>query len=79
MKAWLLLLAALGGIVCLTVLESFQGTATPAGESPAVTYSHGTVRVSIPYTAVHAGAGQLTVEVLDPTTRCWGARSRASL
>jgi hypothetical protein len=72
MKAWLLLLAALGGIVCLTVLESFQGTATPDGESAAVTYSHGTVRVSIPYTAPHAGAGQLTVEVLDPDDQVLG-------
>jgi hypothetical protein len=72
MKAWLLLLAALGGIVCLTVLESFQETATPAGESVAVTYSHGTVRVSIPYAAPHAGAGQLTVEVLDPDDQALG-------
>jgi len=72
MKAWLLLLAALGGIVCLTVLESFQGTATPVGESAAVTYSHGTVRVSIPYAAPHAGAGQLTVELLDPDDQVLG-------
>src|ERR1022692_4713969 len=72
MKAWLLLLAAVGGIVSLTVLESFQGTATPAGESAAVTYSHGTVRVSIPYAAPHAGAGQLTVEVLDPDDHVLG-------
>jgi len=72
MKAWFLLLAALGGIVCLTMLESFQGTATPDGESPALTYSHGTVRVSIPYRAPHAGAGQLTVEVLDPDDRVLG-------
>jgi len=72
MKAWLLSLAALGGIVCLTVLESFQGTATPAGESVAVTYSHGTVRVSIPYAERHAGAGQLTIEVLDPDDQVLG-------
>src|ERR1035438_3756465 len=72
MKAWLLLLAALGGIVCLTVLESSQGTATPAGESAGVTYSRGTVRVSIPYAAPHGGAGQLTVEVLDPDDHVLG-------
>jgi hypothetical protein len=72
MKAWFLLLAAFGGIVCLTMLQSFQGTATADGESTAVTYSHGTVRVSIPYRAPHAGAGQLTVEVLDPDDQVLG-------
>jgi uncharacterized protein YfaS (alpha-2-macroglobulin family) len=66
MKACLLLIAALGGILCLTMLQSFQGTATAYPESPALTYSHETARVTIPYQAPHAGAGQLTVEVLDP-------------
>ena len=72
MKAWFLLVAALGGIVCLTMLQSFQGTATADGESASVTYSHGTVRASIPYRAPHAGAGQLTVEVLDPDDQVLG-------
>ena len=72
MKAWLLLVAALGGIVCLTMLQSFQGTATADGESASVTYSHGTVRASIPYRAPHAGAGQLAVEVLDPDDQVLG-------
>jgi len=70
MKAWLLLAAVLGGVVGLTILQSllqsFQGTGVADGESASVTYSHGTVRASIPYHAPHAGAGQLTVEVLDP-------------
>jgi len=72
MKAWYLLFAALVGIACLTMLESFQGTAAADGESPALTYSHGTVRVSIPYQAPHAGAGQLTMEVLDPDGQMLG-------
>jgi hypothetical protein len=72
MKAWLLLLAALGGIACPTMLQSFQGGATTDGESASVTYAHGTVRVSIPYRAPHAGAGQLTVEVLDPEDQVLG-------
>src|ERR1019366_5217858 len=72
MKTWFLLVAALGGIVCLTMLQSFQGTATADGESASVTYSHGTVRASIPYRAPHAGAGQLTVEVLDPDDQVLG-------
>jgi len=66
MRSWFPLLAALGGIACLTVLKSFQAPATPVSESAALTYAHGTVRVSIPYAAPHAGGGQLTVEVLDP-------------
>ena len=32
----------------------------------AATYSHGTLRVSIPYLADRAGSGQLTVEILTP-------------
>src|ERR1017187_16284 len=44
MKAWFLRFAALGGIVCLAMWQSFQGTATADGESAALTYSHGTVR-----------------------------------
>ena len=76
MKAWFLLFAAFGGIVCLTMLQSFQGTATADGESAALTYSHGTVRVSIPYRAPHAGAGQLTVEVLDPGDQVLGRAER---
>src|SRR5580658_9978376 len=72
MKSWLLLFATLGGIVCLTMLESFQGTPAAAGESAALTYAHGTVRVSIPYAAPHAGAGRLAVEVLDPDDQVLG-------
>jgi uncharacterized protein YfaS (alpha-2-macroglobulin family) len=72
MRAWFLLTAAFGGIVCLTMLKSFQGSATPVGELPVLTYSHGTVRVSIPYRAPHAGGGQLTVEVLDPDDHILG-------
>lgn len=72
MRAWLLLVALLGGIVCLTMLQSFQGTALADGESASVAYSHGTVRASIPYRAPQAGAGQLTVEVLDPEDQALG-------
>ncbi len=47
-----------------TALESFQ---TTHHESVAGTYSPaGVLRVDIPYRSVHAGAGELIVEVLDP-------------
>jgi hypothetical protein len=76
MKACFLLLAALGGIVCLTMLQSFQGTVAD-GESPVLTYSHGTVRVSLPYRAPRAGTGQLTVDVLDPDDHVLGRAERS--
>src|SRR5580700_4906932 len=76
MKAWFLLLAALSGVVCLTMLESFQGRASANAESPALTYAHGNVRVSIPYSGPYeghrAGAGRLTVEILDPDDHVLG-------
>jgi alpha-2-macroglobulin-like protein len=80
MKAWYLILATLGGILCLTMLQSFPspGTPTPDAASPAVTYSHGVLRASIPYRAPHAGTGRLTLEVLDPDDRVLG-RTEQSL
>jgi hypothetical protein len=72
MRAWLLLVAACAGIVCLTMLQSFQGSAGADGESVTVTYAHGTVRASIPYQAPHSGAGELTVEVLNPDDQVLG-------
>src|SRR5262249_9562192 len=35
-------------------------------ESVAATYSQGSLRVTVPYAALHNGPGKLTVEVLDP-------------
>ncbi len=36
------------------------------------TYSHGVLRVVIPYRAAQAGAGRLTAEVLDPENHVIG-------
>jgi hypothetical protein len=36
------------------------------------TYSHGVLRVAIPYRAAQAGAGRLTVEALDPENHVIG-------
>lgn len=38
-------------------------------DTPSATYSHGRLSVAIPYHAVAAGAGQLTLELLDPEDR----------
>jgi uncharacterized protein YfaS (alpha-2-macroglobulin family) len=42
----------------------------------AVTYSRGVVHVDIPFDAPHAGAGQLTIEVLDPDDNVLGHLQR---
>ena len=53
------LLAALAAIAV--------GVESPAETgSASATYSHGNLQVAIPYQELHAGAGQLTVEVLNP-------------
>src|SRR6266436_6764871 len=65
---WIAALLAACGIVILLV-EPFQ---TADGKTAVVTYSRGVLHVSIPYHAVHAGDGKLTVEVLDPEDKVLG-------
>lgn len=60
------------GIGCLKMLEPYPATAPVNSESPAATYSHGILHVSVPYDAPRAGAGRLTVEVLDPEDHVLG-------
>ena len=49
----------------LAIVQSYQTT----GATAAATYSHGTLRVNIPYHADRAGGGQLTFDILDPEDR----------
>src|SRR5713226_5541356 len=65
---WIAALAAVASIVIL-LMEPFQ---TANGKTAVVTYSRGVLHVSIPYHAVHAGGGKLTVEVLDPEDKVLG-------
>jgi Alpha-2-macroglobulin family/Carboxypeptidase regulatory-like domain/MG2 domain/Alpha-2-macroglobulin bait region domain len=58
--------AALLVIASAGLVESFQSTQSAAGDSIVATYSSGVLSATIPYHAPHAGAGELTVEVLDP-------------
>ncbi len=44
--------------------------------SPVATYSQGLLHVTIPYQAARAGAGQLTMEVLDPEDNVLGHAER---
>jgi uncharacterized protein YfaS (alpha-2-macroglobulin family) len=64
-------IAALLAMACVVVLlvEPFQSA---DGKTAVVTYSRGVLHVLIPYRAVHAGDGRLTVEVLDPEDKVLG-------
>src|ERR687888_89377 len=44
--------------------------------SASATYSHGLLRLTIPYRAARAGAGKLTMEVLDPEDNLLGRAER---
>ena len=59
-------------------LPSFQ--ASSHAPSPVATYSQGLLRVTIPYHALHAGAGEFSVEVLNPEDQILGhANQRAEV
>ena len=55
-------------------LQSFQ--ASVHVPSTAATYSHGLLRLTIPYQAHRDGAGKLTIEVLDPEDNVLGRTER---
>src|SRR5215469_17911083 len=61
--------SALSVLMTAAFVRTFSG-AEKAGEW--ATYSHGVLRVVIPYRAAQAGSGRLTVEVLDPENHIIG-------
>jgi uncharacterized protein YfaS (alpha-2-macroglobulin family) len=65
-----LLLAVFLSIAGVVSLQPFQ--ASSHAPTPVATYSQGLLRVTIPYEALHAGAGQFTVEVLNPEDQVLG-------
>ncbi|HZR29053.1 MAG TPA: MG2 domain-containing protein, partial [Terriglobales bacterium] len=69
-------LIALFVIAAVVMVESFQSAEAANEEPAAATYSHGTLYVTIPYKAGHAGAGQLTLDVLDPEDNVEGSVKR---
>src|ERR1700677_192572 len=58
------------------LLLSFQAPNAPNSGSVTAIYSHGTLRATIPFVTPHPGAGQLTVEVLDPEDHALGRIDR---
>src|SRR6266480_2398284 len=75
---WLcLIVALLAAGIAVVLLEPFQ---TANGNTAVVTYTRGVLHVTIPYHAVHAGDGRLTVEVLDPEDKVLGhAETQAAM
>ncbi|HXN48328.1 MAG TPA: MG2 domain-containing protein [Bryobacteraceae bacterium] len=63
-------------IACAATVMSLQGVRAASGDSVSATYSHGIFHVTIPYRAPHNGAGQLTVEILDPEDSVLGRSER---
>src|ERR1035438_10576715 len=58
------------------ILQSIENLQAAPGETAVATYSSGTLRVTIPFHGLHAGAGQLTVDVLDPEDGVLGHAER---
>ena len=73
-RFWFCLFGALLFIASVEI--AFQGVRAADDESIAATYSRGVLRVTIPYQLPRAGAGRLTVEVLDPEDRVLGRSER---
>src|SRR4051794_3960442 len=65
-RVWFPLVPGLLTVAAALLLQSFQKTDAATAEPPAATYSQGTLHVTIPYNAAHTGAGQLTVELVNP-------------
>ena len=66
----LVLVAAFLTMLGFVFQQPFQA-ASPVS-SPVATYSQGMLRLTVPYDALHAGAGRFTVEVLGPEDQAIG-------
>ncbi|MGO9270083.1 MAG: carboxypeptidase regulatory-like domain-containing protein [Terriglobia bacterium] len=67
-------LSAFLTIAAFVALQPFQ--ASGGAPTTVATYSHGLLHLTIPYHAARAGAGQLTMEVLDPEDNVLGRAER---
>jgi uncharacterized protein YfaS (alpha-2-macroglobulin family) len=69
-QRWFLLVAMTLVITAtmIMIVPSFKA----ASSDPSVIYTHGILHLSIPYHGLHAGAGQLTLEVLNPEDQILG-------
>jgi hypothetical protein len=63
-------------IAAIVFMRPIGGSASAASVSAVATYSRGTLHLRIPYDAPRAGAGQLTLEILDPDDHVLGREQR---
>lgn len=69
------LLAAVGTAI---LLRAIPADAATSGPKPTATYSRGVLSLTVPYQASRAGAGTLTLEVLDPDDAVLGHAQTAA-
>lgn len=67
---------AFTALVLTAVLTLRPAQVQSGSNSPAAIYSHGALRVTIPYRAQNAGSGRLVVEILDPDDNVLGRVER---
>ena len=74
-RYWLLFVPVVLVTASIVTVQSFQA----ANGEPAAgaTYTHGTLDLTIPYHAAQAGAGKLSVEVLDPEDHVLGSAEKS--
>jgi hypothetical protein len=68
--------AALSTIAAALILQSLDNAQAAPGDRAVATYTGGTLRVAIAFHGLHPGAGELTVEVLDPEDGVLGRAQR---
>ncbi len=71
---WFLFFAVALVIAAIVAVSPFE--AAGGKLAPSVTYSRGTLYLTVPYHADHDGSGRLTMEMLDPEDQILGQASR---
>src|SRR5882762_3226576 len=66
----------LGAALVTAAIMAVQPSGAANDDSVVATHSHGVLYLTIPYQAAHAGAGRLTVEVLNPEDQVVGGSER---
>jgi len=76
-RVWSLSVLAMITLTMIAAMVAVQQFQAAGGEAAAgATYSHGLLSLNLPYDATRAGAGRLTVEVLDPEDHILGSAQR---
>jgi len=70
--AWTVTFSAALLAVAAIVVQGLSPTEAASSSSLAATYLRGILQVTIPYQSMHAGAGQLSIEVLNPENEVLG-------